>query len=129
MAKHGKKAHRTIKEPKLPPGLHPIERLYRIVHSRRGANPASSYTARLLSRGPAKIAQKLGEEAVEAAIEGVRRDRGRLVEESADLIYHLTALWTSLEVKPEMVWRELRKREAKSGIQEKQDRKQGRKNR
>lgn len=123
MPKQKKKFHRSPKDPKLPPGLHAIERLFRIVHSRRGANPASSYTARLLSRGPAKIAQKLGEEAVEAAIEGVRRDKKRLIEESADLLYHLTALWTSIEVRPEQVWRELRKREAKSGIQEKRDRK------
>lgn len=122
-AKKAKKAAKQPRSPKLPPGLHPVERLYRIVHSRKGASPGSSYTARLLSRGPAKIAQKLGEEAVEAAIEGVRRDRGRLVEESADLLYHLTALWTSLDVRPEQVWRELRKREAKSGLQEKRDRK------
>ena len=123
MPKQKKKGRRSPKDPKLPPGLHAIERLFRIVHSRKGANPASSYTARLLSRGPAKIAQKLGEEAVEAAIEGVRRDKRRLIEESADLLYHLTALWTSIEVRPEQVWRELRKREAKSGIQEKRDRK------
>ena len=123
MPKQKKKGRRSPKDPKLPPGLHAIERLFRIVHSRKGANPASSYTARLLSRGPAKIAQKLGEEAVEAAIEGVRRDKRRLIEESADLLYHLTALWTSIEVRPEQVWRELRKREAKSGIQEKRGRK------
>ena len=123
MAKNRKKTFKSPKNPKLPGGLHPIERLYRIINSRKGANPASSYTARLLSRGPAKIAQKLGEEAVEAAIEGVRRDKRRLTEESADLLYHLAALWTSLDVRPEQVWRELRKREGKSGLEEKRSRK------
>ena len=110
MAKNRKKTFKSPKNPKLPGGLHPIERLYRIINSRKGANPASSYTARLLSRGPAKIAQKLGEEAVEAAIEGVRRDKRRLTEESADLLYHLLVLLAEKGVAPSDVAAELERR-------------------
>jgi phosphoribosyl-ATP pyrophosphohydrolase len=120
------KAKKTAKQPrnpKLPPGLHAIDRLQRVIASRKGADPHTSYTARLLSRGPNKIAQKLGEEAVETAIEAVRRDRKLLVLESADLLYHLLALWTALDVEPKSVWRELRKREGRSGIEEKKSRK------
>jgi len=120
------KQKKTVKQPrapKLPPKLHAVERLYRIIASRKGADPHTSYTARLLSRGPNKIAQKLGEEAVETAIEAVRRDRKLLVLESADLLYHLLALWTSLDIDPRQVWRELKKREGRSGIEEKKSRK------
>jgi len=118
-----KKTAKQPRAPKLPPKLHAVERLYRIIASRKGADPHTSYTARLLSRGPNKIAQKLGEEAVETAIEAVRRDRKLLVLESADLLYHLLALWTSLDIDPRQVWRELKKREGRSGIEEKKSRK------
>ena len=70
-----------------------LDRLWQVIKSRRGADPETSYTARLFARGRAKIAQKLGEEAVEAVIEGVRGDRTKLVGESADLLYHLFVLW------------------------------------
>src|SRR5690606_14527838 len=60
-----------------------LERLYDVIESRRGADPDSSRTARLFARGTAKIAQKVGEEAVETVIEGVRGDRRKLVTESA----------------------------------------------
>ncbi len=66
-----------------------LDRLWRVIGSRRGADPQTSYTARLFARGRTKIAQKLGEEAVEAVIEGVRGDAPKLVGESADLLYHL----------------------------------------
>src|SRR5258708_38517508 len=72
-----------------------LERLWRVIESRRGADPDTSYTARLFARGNAKIAQKLGEEAVEAVIEGVRGERAALVGESAHLSYHLFALWAA----------------------------------
>lgn len=98
---------------------HAIERLYATILSRKGADPNSSYTARLMAKGPIKLAQKLGEEAIEAAIEGVRGDRKKLVEESADLFYHLLALWASRGVKPAQVWAELARRESMSGLQEK----------
>src|SRR5258707_14760345 len=70
-----------------------LERLWRVIESRRGADPETSYTAKLFARGREKIAQKLGEEAVEVVIEGVKGDRAALVGESADLLYHLLVLW------------------------------------
>jgi len=69
--------------------------LSRIVASRAGADPADSYTARLLSDGPAKVAQKVGEEGVELALAAVGRDREGCIEEAADLLYHLTVLMES----------------------------------
>jgi phosphoribosyl-ATP pyrophosphohydrolase len=100
-----------------------LERLWRVIESRRGADPATSYTAKLFARGTAKIAQKLGEEAVEAVIEGVRGDRAALVGESADLLYHLLVLWAALGVSPDDVAGELARREGVSGIKEQKGRK------
>jgi phosphoribosyl-ATP pyrophosphohydrolase len=99
-----------------------LERLWRVIESRRGADPDTSYTARLFARGNAKIAQKLGEEAVEAVIEGVRGDRTALVGESADLFYHLFVLWAAVGVSPAEVAGELARREGTSGIAEKRGR-------
>ena len=59
-----------------------LDRLYKTVLSRKGADPASSYTAKLFNRGTAKIAQKLGEEAVETVIEAIRGDRDKIADES-----------------------------------------------
>lgn len=102
--------------------VHMLDRLFATIESRKGADPASSYTARLMSRGRIKIAQKLGEEAVEAAIEGVRDDADKLIAESADLLYHLLALWAVVGVRPQEVWDELARREGVSGIVEKERR-------
>ena len=100
-----------------------LGRLWRVIESRRGADPDTSYTAKLFARGNAKIAQKLGEEAVEALIEGVRGDRTALVGESADLFYHLLVLWAAVGVSPADVAGELARREGTSGIAEKRGRK------
>ena len=102
---------------------HVLDRLYVVIDSRKGADPESSYTARLFSRGRAQIAKKLGEEAVEALIEGIKGDRPKLVAESADLLYHLLTLWAATNVKPKAVWTELARREGLSGIAEKASRK------
>jgi phosphoribosyl-ATP pyrophosphohydrolase len=99
-----------------------LERLWRTIESRRGADPGSSYTAKLFARGNAKIAQKLGEEAVEAVIEGVRGDRVALTGESADLLYHLFVLWAASGVCPGDVAAELTRREGISGVAEKKSR-------
>jgi phosphoribosyl-ATP pyrophosphohydrolase len=101
---------------------HVLEELYRVILSRRGADPTQSNTAKLFAKGKKKIAQKLGEEAVEALIEGVRGDREGLIAESADLLYHLLVLWAALDVTPEEVWAALRAREGISGIAEKASR-------
>ena len=99
-----------------------LDRLYGVIAGRRGGDPAGSYTAKLFSQGAAKIAQKLGEEAVEAVIEGVRGDGARLAQESADLLYHLLVLWAETGVAPEQVWQALEARAGRSGIDEKKSR-------
>jgi phosphoribosyl-ATP pyrophosphohydrolase len=99
-----------------------LERLWQVILSRRGADPQTSYTARLFARGRGKIAQKLGEEAVEAVIEGVGENPAALVGESADLLYHLLVLWAAAGVSPADVAAELGRREGTSGIEEKRSR-------
>jgi len=99
-----------------------LEDLYRVILARRGADPTQSNPARLLAKGKKKIAQKLGEEAVETVIEGVRGDKDGVIAESADLLYHLLVLWAALDVKPDEVWAALRAREGISGIAEKASR-------
>src|SRR5437879_13541577 len=100
-----------------------LERLWRVIESRRGADPDTSYTAKLFARGNAKIAQKLGEEAVEAVIEGVKGDRAALVGESADLVYNLLVLWAATGVAPADVAAALASREGTSGVAAKRPRK------
>ncbi len=99
-----------------------LDRLWRVIQSRRSADPQTSYTARLFSRGRAKIAQKLGEEAVETVIEGLGNDPAALVGESADLLYHLLVLWAAAGISPADVAAELTRREGTSGIAEKRAR-------
>jgi len=102
---------------------HVLDRLFVVIDSRKDADPNTSYTARLFSRGRQQIAKKLGEEAVEALIEGIRGDRAKLVGESADMLYHLLTLWAATGVRPQAVWTELARREGISGIAEKAARK------
>jgi len=101
-----------------------LDRLWNVVTSRRDADPTISHSARLLSRGPAKVAQKFGEEAVECLIEAVRGDHDAVIAESADVLYHLIVVWVSTGVAPEEVWAELMRREGVSGIAEKASRAQ-----
>jgi phosphoribosyl-ATP pyrophosphohydrolase len=99
-----------------------LDRLWQVILSRRGADPKTSYTARLFARGRIKIAQKLGEEAVEAVIEGAGDNRSALVGESADLLYHLLVLWAAAGISPADVAAELARRDGMSGIEEKRSR-------
>ena len=101
-----------------------LDRLWTVVTNRRDADPTVSHSARLLSRGPAKVAQKFGEEAVECLLEAVRGDRDAVIAESADVLYHLIVLWVSSGVAPGEVWAELMRREGVSGISEKASRAQ-----
>lgn len=105
-----------------------LDRLYETVMARKGAHPSDSYTAKLFSKGTKKIAQKLGEEAVEAVIEVIKGDRERLAEESADLLYHLVVAWADTKVRPQDVYRKLAEREGISGLEEKKARKRDGKN-
>lgn len=99
-----------------------LARLWRTIDGRRNADPAVSYTAKLLARGRAKVAQKFGEEAVEAVIEAVAGDRNALTCESADLLYHLLVLWAAAGLDPRDVAAELTRREGVSGLDEKKKR-------
>jgi phosphoribosyl-ATP pyrophosphohydrolase len=101
-----------------------LDRLWSVVTNRRDVDPAVSHSARLLSRGSAKVAQKFGEEAVECLIEAVRGDRDAVIAESADVLYHLIVVWVSTGVAPDEVWAELTRREGVSGIAEKASRAQ-----
>ncbi len=96
-----------------------LDRLYATVASRRGADPDLSHSARLLARGTAKVAQKLGEEAVETVIEAMRGNSAGIVAESADLLYHLIVVWVDAGIVPSAVWAELQRREGVSGLAEK----------
>ena len=99
-----------------------LDRLWAVVMARRTADPAVSHSARLLSRGTAKVAQKFGEEAVECLIEAVAGNKDALVAESADVLYHLIVLWVDAGIGPDEVWTELRRREGVSGVEEKASR-------
>jgi phosphoribosyl-ATP pyrophosphohydrolase len=96
-----------------------LQRLYVAVIAARDLDPAISRTARLFQRGPAKMAKKLAEEAIEVVIDAVNRNPEAVVRESADLLYNLTVLWASAGVRPEDVWREMERREDLLGIAEK----------
>jgi phosphoribosyl-ATP pyrophosphohydrolase len=96
-----------------------LERLYQAVIAARDLDPAISRTARLFQRGPAKMAKKLAEEAIEVVIDAVNGKADAVVRESADLLYNLTVLWAAAGVKPADVWREMERREHLLGIAEK----------
>lgn len=100
-----------------------ISRLIDVIEGRKSADPDSSYTARLFGKGTHKIAQKMGEEAVETVIAAVAESQERLVKESADLIYHMLVLWVHKGVQPALVWEELEKRFGTSGLAVKEARK------
>ena len=102
--------------------LEGIDRLFSIINTRIKESPKNSYTAKLESMGTPKITQKLGEETIEIIVAALTKDRKEVVKESADLIYHLLVLWVHIGIKPEEVWKELSKREALSGLEEKASR-------
>lgn len=92
------------------------------IRSRRGADPATSYTARLFARGRARIAQKVGEEAVETVIAALRNDgadRAELIGEATDLMFHLMVLLADAGLTLDDIRAEMRRREGVSGIDEK----------
>jgi phosphoribosyl-ATP pyrophosphohydrolase len=98
-----------------------LDRLFTTIASRRGGDPSVSYTAKLFSQGRGRIAQKLGEEAVETVIAAVEGSSG-LVNESADLLYHLLVLWADAGIAPAEIWAALESRVGTSGIAEKASR-------
>ncbi|MCC5963116.1 MAG: phosphoribosyl-ATP diphosphatase [Rhodobacteraceae bacterium] len=101
---------------------HPIARIAATIAARADADPESSWTARLLARGPEKCAEKFGEEAIEAVIEAVRGDRDRLTSEAADVLYHLLVMCAARGVTLAEIEAELARREGVSGVAEKASR-------
>lgn len=99
-----------------------LDRLFAMIGSRRGADPAESWTAKLLAGGAPAAARKVGEEAVEAVVAALAEDRKAVTAESADLLYHLLVLWAATGVAPADVWRALEARTGTSGIEEKASR-------
>ena len=96
-----------------------LHRLAETIEARKGSDPETSWTAKLLAKGPEKAAEKFGEEAVEAIIEAVKGDRGRLVSEAADALYHLLVMLAARDVSLDDVLAELERREGRSGLDEK----------
>jgi phosphoribosyl-ATP pyrophosphohydrolase len=103
-------------------GLHDLERR---VKERAQESADTSYTRKLLDRGVAHCAKKLGEEAVETVIAAVEEDRERLIAEAADLIYHLLVVLEARGIAFSEVEAELFERTRQSGLQEKASRKGG----
>ncbi|QNT69376.1 phosphoribosyl-ATP diphosphatase [Defluviicoccus vanus] len=96
-----------------------LDRLFKTIESRRGADPSSSYTAKLLNKGRHKIARKVGEEAIEVIVAAIDETPEHVAAESADVLYHLLVLWADVGVRPRDVWAALAAREGMSGIAEK----------
>lgn len=100
----------------------PLDRLAATISARKSADPDSSWTAKLLAKGPEKCAEKFGEEAIEAIIEAIRGDRARLTSEAADVIYHLMVMLAARDLTLTDVEAELERREGQSGLAEKASR-------
>lgn len=99
-----------------------LHQLEQTIKTRRAADPSTSYVAKLTARGRAKIAQKLGEEAVESVIAAMQDDREGLTGEAADLLFHLLVLLADMDLPLDAVLDELDRREGVSGLVEKASR-------
>jgi phosphoribosyl-ATP pyrophosphohydrolase len=100
-----------------------LARLSATIAARQGDDPNQSYTAKLLSQGAVKAAQKLGEEAIETALAAALKDADGVASESADLIYHWLVLLQAAGVSLDAVAAKLEAREGQSGLAEKASRK------
>ena len=99
-----------------------LKALAETIASRRGGDPETSYTARLLTRGPAQAAKKFGEEAVELVIAAAQADRAAVASESADVLYHWLVLLEAAGVSSDAVADALAQRQGRSGLEEKASR-------
>ncbi|QUJ75145.1 phosphoribosyl-ATP diphosphatase [Sulfitobacter albidus] len=100
----------------------PLDDLYATILARKDADPASSWTAQLLAKGPEKCAEKFGEEAIEAIIEAIKDDKAALTSEAADVLYHLLVMLAARDVTLTDVLDELTRRQSQSGVAEKASR-------
>ena len=99
-----------------------LDDLFAVIAARKAADPGSSWTAKLLAKGPEKCAEKFGEEAIEAIIEAVKGDREKLTGEAADVLYHLLVMLAARDVDLADVMAELARRQGVSGLDEKASR-------
>ncbi|SEL01441.1 phosphoribosyl-ATP diphosphatase [Roseovarius nanhaiticus] len=102
-----------------------LDDLEAVIARRAEADPEASWTAKLLSKGPEKCAEKFGEEAVEAIIEAVKGDRAALTNEAADVLFHLMVMLRARDVSLKDVMAELERRQSQSGLVEKASRQEG----
>ncbi|MCG7625241.1 phosphoribosyl-ATP diphosphatase [Epibacterium sp. Ofav1-8] len=102
--------------------LHDLEQT---ILSRKGTDPDTSWTAKLLSKGPEKCAEKFGEESIEAIIEAVKDDKAGLASEGADVLYHFLVMLAARDVALDDVLKVLAERQGLSGIAEKAARPKG----
>ncbi|MEP5630363.1 MAG: phosphoribosyl-ATP diphosphatase [Tateyamaria sp.] len=96
-----------------------LDDLFTTIQARKGADPDSSWTAKLFAKGPEKCAEKFGEEAIEAIIEAIKDDKAALTSEAADVLYHLLVMLAARDVDLSDVMTELARRQGTSGIAEK----------
>lgn len=99
-----------------------LHELAATIEQRKSADPESSWTAKLLAKGPGKCAEKFGEEAIEAIIAAATGDRENLTYEAADVLYHLLVMLAARDIKLDDVLAELARRQGLSGIEEKASR-------
>jgi phosphoribosyl-ATP pyrophosphohydrolase len=95
-----------------------LARLAQVIESRRGGDPATSYVARLLAKGPDAVLKKIGEEATETVMAAKDGDRARIVAETADLWFHCLVMLAQHDLAPQAVLDELVRREGLSGLDE-----------
>ena len=98
-----------------------LENLFNDLLKKKRFNKEISYTSNLLSNKNL-LAKKIGEESIEVILEYLNNNKENIIKESADLLYHLSVLWISVDVKPSDVWNELQNRKGKSGLDEKKSR-------
>ena len=99
-----------------------IDDLFAVIEARAGSDPEFSWTAKLLSQGSDKCAEKFGEEAIETIIAATKKNKSGLIRETADLLYHLVVMLHANEVKLTEITEELNRRKNISGIEEKKSR-------
>ena len=98
-----------------------LEKLFDDLLKKKKFDKENSYTSTLIS-DKKLLAKKIGEETIEVILEYLANDKDKIIKESSDLLYHLSVMWISAEVKPADIWNELQKRKGISGIDEKKSR-------
>ena len=100
-----------------------LDDLFATIETRKNADPDSSWTAKMLAKGPDKCAEKFGEEAIEAIVEAIKDNKAALTSEAADVVYHLMVMLAARDVSWQAVVSELARRQGVSGLAEKAARK------